>query len=65
MIQNFKPTDFHFAGHDTFHLRYTWLPKAADYIKNNPKDVSLSQYDAVMNELGVGQNMAKSFEALV
>ena len=60
MIQNFKPTDFHFAGHDTFHLRYTWLPKAADYIKNNPKDVSLSQYDAVMNELGVGQNMAKS-----
>ena len=60
MNQNFKPTDFHFAGHDTFHLRYTWLPKAADYIKNSPKDVSLSQYDKVMNELGVGQNMAKS-----
>ena len=60
MNQNFTPTDFHFAGHDTFHLRYTWLPKAADYIKNNPKGVSLSKYDIVMNELGIGKNMANS-----
>ena len=60
MIFSFKPTDFRFAGHDTFHLRYTWLPKAADYIQNQPNGVSLSDYDVVMNELGLGQNMAKA-----
>ena len=48
-----NPSDFHFAGHDTFHLRYTWLPKAADYLKNNPNGVSFSHYDLVMNELGI------------
>ena len=60
MIQDFSPTDFHFAGHDTFHLRYSWLPKAADYLKSNPSGVSLSKYDVVMNELGIGKNMANS-----
>ena len=36
MIQPFEPTEIHFAGHDTFHLRYSWLPKAADYLKKYP-----------------------------
>jgi len=58
MIPNLKKTDFHFAGHDTFHLRYSWLPKAADYLKNNPNGVSLGNYELVMNALGIGKNMA-------
>ena len=58
MIQDLKKTDFHFAGHETFHLRYSWLPKAADYLNNNPDGVSFSHYDIVMTELGIGKNMA-------
>ena len=60
MIQEIKPSEFHFAGHDTFHLRYTWLPKAADYVKKNPQNSFLSKYDIIMTKLGVGKNMAKS-----
>jgi len=60
MIQDLKKTDFHFAGHETFHLRYSWLPKAADYLNNNPDGVSFSHYDIVMTELGIGKNMANS-----
>ena len=61
MINTIPPNEFHFAGHDTFHLRYTWLPKAADYLKNNSGvKVSLSTYDTLMIELGIGKNMAKA-----
>ena len=59
MNQHFLPSEIHFAGHDTFHLRYTWLPKAAEFIKSE-SDTSLSNYDVVMTELGLGKNMAKS-----
>ncbi len=59
MNQFFQPSDIHFAGHDTFHLRYTWLPKAAEFLKGD-NDSSLSDYEVVMTELGLGKNMAKS-----
>lgn len=59
MIDNYSPKEFHFSGHDTFHLRYSWLPKAADYIKNNP-GTSFNKYDIIMTELGIGKNMATS-----
>lgn len=60
MNQMIDPSEFHFAGHDTFHLRYTWLPKAADYLNNNPNGVSFSHHKLVMNELGIGKNMANA-----
>ena len=60
MINDIPSNEFHFAGHDTFHLRYSWLPKAADYLNKNPDGVSFSQYDKVMTELGIGKNMAYS-----
>ena len=60
MIQDIYPSEFHFAGHETFHLRYTWLPKAADYLKKNSDGVSLSKYDIIMTELGIGKSMARS-----
>ena len=47
MIQDIYPSEFHFSGHETFHLRYTWLPKAADYLKKNSDGVSLSKYDII------------------
>ena len=59
MNQRFLSSEIHFAGHDSFHLRYTWLPKAAEFIKNGI-DTSLSNYYVVMTELGLGKNMAKS-----
>jgi hypothetical protein len=61
MNQHFIPSEMHFAGHDTFHLRYTWLPKAAEFLKGK-NDNSLSNYDVVMTELGLGKNMAKSLK---
>ena len=60
MINDIPSNEFHFAGHDTFHLRYSWLPKAADYLNKNPDGASFSHYDIVMTELGIGKNMAKS-----
>ena len=60
MINDIPSNEFHFAGHDTFHLRYTWLPKAADYINKNPNGVSFSAYDKVMIDLGIGKNMASA-----
>ena len=60
MIQDISKKEISFAGHDTFHLRYSWLPKAADYLKNNNNHISLSDYPKTMMELGVGKNMASS-----
>ena len=60
MIKDINPTEFHFSGHDTFHLRYTWLPKAADYMSKYSEGVSLSNYQVLMTELGIGKNMANS-----
>ena len=60
MIHDISKKEFSFAGHDTFHLRYSWLPKAADYLKNNNSNISLSDFSTIMTELGIGKNMANS-----
>ena len=59
MIDAQSLKQFSFAGHDTFHLRYAWLPKAAEYIQKN-KGASLNKYDEIMANLGIGKNMATS-----
>lgn len=46
-----------FAGHETFALRYTWLPKAVQHVEGHP---TLFQDDDAMVRLGVGRNMTKS-----
>ena len=50
--------DLHFSGHETFPLRHTWLPKAVRLVKQKPE--SLAQEYEIMQELGVGKNMAKA-----
>ena len=59
MIDAQSLKQFSFAGHDTFHLRYAWLPKAAEYLQRN-KGASLNKYDEIMANLGIGKNMATS-----
>lgn len=49
-----KPT---FANHETFHLRYSWLKKAYDQIKDDSK--IFNREDAPV-KLGVGKNMVRS-----
>ncbi len=46
-----------FTGHDTFPFRYTWLKKAVDAVKTDPK--IFTREDALV-ELGVGKNMVHS-----
>lgn len=51
-----------FTGHDTFPLRYGWLFKAADLIKNNEL-ISISdnkQTARTIERLGVGKNMVNA-----
>jgi hypothetical protein len=47
----------HFAGHETFPLRYGWLKKAVDGIGENP---ALFSRDDALVSLGVGKNMVRS-----
>jgi hypothetical protein len=49
----------HFAGHQTFTLRHSWLPKAAALLANGP--MKLIPED-VMMELGVGKNMVEAIK---
>ncbi len=46
------------SGHETFPLRYTWLPKAVKVLKDNPK--IFSDEDDAMVSLGVGKNMVRA-----
>ncbi len=47
----------HFSGHETFPLRYTWLPKVVRMVKGNGK---ITDEPFIVRELGVGQNMARA-----
>jgi hypothetical protein len=49
---------FRFSGHESFHCRYAWLPKAFRTIGEDP-DV-FSNEEAAMVKLGVGKNMVRS-----
>ena len=44
-----------FAGHNTFPLRHTWLPKAISITRQDPR-LLYNEDDAMIN-LGVGRNM--------
>ena len=49
-----------FAGHESFHLRYSWLKKAYDAVKADPRAFAMDEAAA---DLGVGKNMAKSMRS--
>lgn len=51
--------NFRFSGHESFALRYAWLPKALHAIKRTPRIFSEDE-DEAMVELGVGKNMVRS-----
>ena len=56
---DYNSNELQFFGHDTFPLRHLWLPKAIKHIR---ADHSLSDYDSIMLEQGLGKNMAKSMK---
>jgi hypothetical protein len=47
-----------FSGHESFPLRYAWLPKAVRAISNNSK--AFADEEEAMVELGLGKNMVRS-----
>lgn len=49
---------YKFSGHETFALRYAWLPKAFRLLKRDP--CGFSDEDSAMVELGLGKNMVRS-----
>lgn len=49
---------FRWSGHETFALRYSWLPKAYEALCRDPE--LFSDEDAAMVTLGVGKNMVRS-----
>lgn len=51
------PVRYSFSGHETFPLRYAWLPKGIQGIQTHP---SLFTRDDAMVLLGVGKNMVAS-----
>lgn len=53
----YEPSDLQFYGHETFPLRHMWLPKAVNHAREHG---NLLDYNKVMEEQGVGKNMAKS-----
>ena len=48
---------FSFSGHETFVFRYTWLKKAVDAVKADPR--VFGREDSIVT-LGVGKNMVRS-----
>ena len=48
---------YNFSGHETFPVRYAWVPKAVSHLAKNE---SLFTRDDAMVELGVGKNMVAS-----
>jgi hypothetical protein len=48
---------FSFSGHETFVFRYTWLKKAVDAVRVDPR--VFGQDNAIVT-LGVGKNMVRS-----
>ena len=44
-----------FSGHESFALRYAWLPKAYKGLKDDPR--LFADDEKAMLELGLGKNM--------
>ncbi|MDB4184083.1 DUF4007 family protein [Alphaproteobacteria bacterium] len=55
-----------FSGHETFPLRYPWIPKITEKLNGNNTDFEKTKYlleaDNGIIEFGVGRNMVKSIE---
>ena len=49
-----------FSGHETFQLRYAWLPKAYGLLSPEGAASALSHDEVAMVELGVGKNMVRA-----
>jgi hypothetical protein len=47
-----------FSGHESFALRYAWLPKACNALRGDP--FALSDDETAMVTLGIGKNMVRS-----
>jgi len=60
---NYKPR---FSGHETFPLRYTWIPKITQHLQGNKKDYETTSQilnpDHGIIEFGVGKNMVKAID---
>jgi hypothetical protein len=50
--------EFRFSGHESFPLRYAWLPKAVRAISNDPR--AFADEEDAMVELGLGKNMVRA-----
>lgn len=48
-----------FSGHETFPLRFSWLKKAVDAVREDPKTFSA---DDALATFGVGKNMVRSIK---
>lgn len=61
MAQRSSPNlgvNYRFSGHESFPLRYAWLPKAVHAISDNPK--VFANEEEAMVELGLGKNMVRA-----
>lgn len=62
-VPNQRPNlaKFNFSGHETFPLRFAWLPKGMRYVEaNSSLDSNPFSEEKVLIELGVGKNMVSS-----
>ena len=50
--------NFRFSGHESFPLRYAWLPKAVRAIADNSK--AFADEEEAMVEMGLGKNMVRA-----
>jgi hypothetical protein len=53
-------SNFRISGHETFALRYAWLPKVVKALDEEPK--LFQDEDSAMVTLGVGKNMVRSIK---
>lgn len=49
---------FRFSGHESFSLRYAWIPKVVEALQENP--MIFNNIDEAMVRLGLGKNMVQS-----
>ena len=60
---NYRPK---FSGHETFPLRYTWIPKVTQILEGNNSDYKITNNvlspEQGIIEFGVGRNMVKSID---
>jgi hypothetical protein len=54
-----RATHMRFSGHETFALRYTWIPKAYRYLMQEDSS-RFQDEEHVMIELGLGKNMVRA-----